>query len=153
MDYEIRVTQVGPQPTAVVRRQAKQNELIKVIPPACSEVWDFFRTSLLPRPGRNVVLYLDEVINLEVGVEVALPFTGNDQIIGSCLPGGLVATTTHFGEYVRLHEAHAAIHRWCAAFNHVRTGPNWEVYGHWEDDPVKRRTDVYYLLQADGTTP
>jgi hypothetical protein len=134
MDYEIRVTQVGPQPTAVVRRQAKQNELIKVIPPACSEVWDFFRTSLLPRPGRNVVLYLDEVINLEVGVEVALPFTGN-------------------GEYVRLHEAHAAIHRWCAAFNHVRTGPNWEVYGHWEDDPVKRRTDVYYLLQADGTTP
>jgi hypothetical protein len=32
-------------------------------------------------------------------------------------------------------------------------GPNWEVYGHWQDewnsDPSKIRTDVFYLLVAD----
>ena len=26
-------------------------------------------------------------------------------------------------------------------------GVNWEVYGDWDDDPAKRRTDVYFLLQ------
>jgi hypothetical protein len=25
---------------------------------------------------------------------------------------------------------------------------NWEVYGDWDDDPPKRRTDVYFLLEA-----
>jgi hypothetical protein len=33
-------------------------------------------------------------------------------------------------------------------------GPNWEVYGHWTDewnsDPAKIRTDVFYLLVANG---
>jgi len=26
-------------------------------------------------------------------------------------------------------------------------GVSWEVYGHWDDDPVKRRTGVYVLLE------
>lgn len=147
MEYQIRIIRVDPQPTAVVRRQAKRSELIKTIPAACGEVWSFFRTSLLPRPGRNVVLYQDDVFNLEVGVEVAMAFAGTDQIHCSNLPGGMVATTTHYGEYMRLHEAHTAIQRWCSAFNHTRVGPSWEIYGHWEDDPEKRRTDVFYLLQ------
>jgi hypothetical protein len=25
---------------------------------------------------------------------------------------------------------------------------NWEVYGDWDDDPARRRTDVYFLLEA-----
>ena len=29
-------------------------------------------------------------------------------------------------------------------------GPNWEVYGHWHDDPSQLRTDVFYLLQDAG---
>ena len=24
---------------------------------------------------------------------------------------------------------------------------NWEVYGDWDDDPAKRRTDIYFLLE------
>jgi hypothetical protein len=26
------------------------------------------------------------------------------------------------------------------------SGTNWEVYGDWDDDPARRRTDVYFLL-------
>jgi hypothetical protein len=29
----------------------------------------------------------------------------------------------------------------------VRTVTDWEVYGDWEDDPARRRTDVYFLLE------
>jgi hypothetical protein len=28
----------------------------------------------------------------------------------------------------------------------AQAGVNWEVYGDWDDDPAKRRTDVHALL-------
>jgi effector-binding domain-containing protein len=93
---------------------------------------------------------------VEVGAEVATPFTGHGEVVGSTTPAGSVATTTHYGPYGRLGDAHAAIRRWCADNGHTLTGPNWEVYGHWLDewnnDPSKVRTDVYYLLAADGSS-
>lgn len=150
MAYHVSVQQVASQTTAVVRRRAGPAELAQVVPQACGEVWAWARSSNLPRPGRHVALYLDGEINLEVGAEMAQPFTGDGQVVCSCTPAGTVATTTHLGPYDRLGEAHAAICRWCAAKGHALAGPNWEVYGHGEDDPAKLRTDVFYLLRSGG---
>jgi len=30
----------------------------------------------------------------------------------------------------------------------IFAGPNWEIYGHWTDDPAQLRTDVFYLLDC-----
>jgi effector-binding domain-containing protein len=151
MQYQVHVQQVQSQTTAVVRCRAKLDELATVVPQACGEVWAFIRSSGLPHPGRNLALYLDGEINLECGVEVAQPFAGDGRVVCSRTPAGLVVTAAHWGPYNRLHEAHAAICRWCADNGHAKAAPNWEVYGHWDDDPAKLRTDVYYLLQAgDG---
>jgi effector-binding domain-containing protein len=147
MEYKIEVQRAEAQTTAVVRRRASQRELARVVPQGCGEVWAFARAAGLPRPGRHLALYFDHEINLEVGVEVDRPFTGNDQVVCSSTPAGLVATTAHFGPYDRLGEAHDAICKWCATNGRVKAGPCWEVYGHWDDDPAKLRTDVYYLLQ------
>jgi hypothetical protein len=27
---------------------------------------------------------------------------------------------------------------------------NWEIYGHWDDDPSKVRTDVFYFLDQEA---
>jgi effector-binding domain-containing protein len=150
MDYVVHVEQVELQTTAVIRGRAVQAELSKVVPRLCGEVWAFLRAAGQPRPGRHLALYLDGDINLEVGVEVDQPFAGDGRVVGSATPAGLVATTAHFGPYHRLHEAHAAVLRWCAANGHALAGPSWEVYGHWDDDPAKLRTDVYYLLLAEN---
>jgi hypothetical protein len=32
----------------------------------------------------------------------------------------------------------------------MMTGVDWEIYGHWDDDPAKLRTDVFYLLADTG---
>jgi effector-binding domain-containing protein len=146
MEYEVQRKHVDALTTGVVRRRATPRELATVVPQACGEVWAFFRASQLPRPGRHLALYLDGEINLECGVEVAQPFVGNDQVDCSSTPAGTVATTVHFGPYHLLGEAHAAIRTWCADHGHAPAGPNWEVYGHWIDDPAQLRTDVYYLL-------
>lgn len=91
-----------------------------------------------------------------MGVELDAPFAGHGEVVGSATPAGLVAATTHYGPYCHLHAAHAAIHQWCASNGYTPAGPNWELYGHWQDewnsDPTKITTDVYYLLAADGSS-
>ncbi len=154
MEYDIRLEHHVAQPLAVVRRRAGLKDLPTVVPAACGTVWTVVRAQQVAGLGRHVAVYWDDQINLEVGVEVAAPFAGHGEVVGSATPAGPVVTTTHFGPYGRLHETHQAICLWCRNNGHTLAGPNWEVYGHWTDecnsDPTKIRTDVFYLLTADG---
>jgi effector-binding domain-containing protein len=147
MPYQVQVGQANPQITAVVRCRAAQSELSRVVPACCGEVWTFVRGIRTLRPGRHLAVYFDREINLEVGVEVDQVFTGNDRIVCSSTPAGWVASTIHFGPYHLLGAAHAAVCKWCCENGRALAGPNWEVYGHWNDDPAKLRTDVFYLLR------
>ncbi|HEX4962175.1 MAG TPA: hypothetical protein VF173_15170 [Thermoanaerobaculia bacterium] len=54
--------------------------------------------------------------------------------------------TVHYGPYERLGGAHDAVRHWCAEHKLALAGPLWELYGHWEEDPAKLRTDVFYLV-------
>jgi hypothetical protein len=154
MEHVVRIEQLSSRLLAVVRRRAAPDELSKVVPDACGTVWNVMRSQHVSGAGRHVALYLDGQINLEVGVELDSPFAGYGEVVASATPSGLVATTTHYGPYGQLHEAHEAIHRWCGNNGYTLAGPNWEIYGHWLDewnsDPSKICTDVYYLLVADG---
>jgi effector-binding domain-containing protein len=149
MDYQIELTDSKPITTAVIRSRVPAQELARFVPAACGEVWSFFRSAGLRKPGRHVALYLDGGF-VEVGAEVWELFTGNERIHCSQLPGGAVATTVHFGPYGRLGDAHAAIREWCASHGRRFSGTSWEIYGHWEEswnsDPSKIRTDVFHLL-------
>ena len=153
MEYNVRLERIDDRrPTAVVRRRATIAQLPKVVPDACGLVWRVLRAEGVKGAGRHVALYLDDVVNLEVGVELDAPYTGSGgEVIDSSLPTGTVATTIHFGPYQRLSDAHHAIRDWCAKHGHKLAGVNWEIYDHWQDawnnDPSKIRTDVYYLLK------
>ena len=152
MEYDVRVeTIVEERPTAVVRRRAGVGELSRVVPEACGIVWKVVRALQIKGAGRHVALYLDCEINLEVGVELEAPFTGDGgEVVASALPCGRVGTAIDFGPYGQLGQAHQAIRDWCAARGYALAGPNWEMYGHWEEswnsEPSKIRTDVFYLL-------
>jgi effector-binding domain-containing protein len=152
MPYEIQLTSVEAIPTAVIRSRVDPKELSKFVPAACGEVWSFIRSAGLPRPGRHVALYLDAGW-VEVGAEVAEPFAGNDRVRCSQLPAGRAVTTTHFGPYARLGDAHSAIRPWCAEHGHRLSRVCWEIYGHWDEswnaDPSKIRTDVFHLLENE----
>ena len=151
----VRLETVSPTATAVIRRRASAGQLSQVVPQGCGLVWNFLREHQIPGAGRHVALYRDGEINLEVGVELDTPFTGNGDVVSSALPAGLVASATHLGPYPRLGETHEAIRRWCAEQAYELAGPSWEVYGHWQDewnrDPSKIRTDVFYLVRPQGS--
>ncbi len=153
MTDDIRFEQHPGQPLAVVKRRASLRELSRVVPDACGVVWGVIRSQQIVGAGRNVAVYWDDQINLEVGVELATPFPGSGEVVRSTTPSGPVATTTHYGPYAQLHAAHEAIRQWCLANGHTFAGPSWEIYGHWQEewnrDPAQIRTDIFYLL-ADG---
>jgi effector-binding domain-containing protein len=150
MPDQVRLETVEPRPIAVVRRLASQDQLSKVIPEGCGEVWAFIRGSAIPHHGLNLALYLDGAIHLECGVLVLQPFTDSGSVVCSSTPSGRVATATHVGPYHRLGETHQAILDWCVAQGHTLAGPSWEIYGHWNDDSAKLQTDVYYLLVGEA---
>jgi hypothetical protein len=151
MEYDVRIEDLARiRPLAVIRRRAGAGELARVVPEACGAVWNVIRAQKVAGAGRHVAVYLDGEINLEIGVELDAPFAGFDEVIGSALPSGRIATAAHLGPYDQLGRAHQAIRDWCVANGHALAGPNWEIYGHWREawnsDPSQIRTDVYYLL-------
>ena len=146
-DYDVRVAHQAGIPLAVVRRVAKAAELSTLVPALCGEVWAFVRARNL-QAGRNVAVYWNGDIRLEVGVELDGPLPEDAVVVRSATPAGPAASVTHFGPYQQLGAAHEAIRRWCAANGRRLAGPNWEIYGHWQNEwntsPAAIRTDVYY---------
>ncbi len=145
----VQIQQLESVPLAVIRRQAAPSELSRVVPECCGLVWNVMRAQQV-NAGRNVAVYLDGTIRIEVGVELLGPFAGDGDVVRSATPAGAVAVVTHFGPYGGLGAAHDAVHQWSRANGHHLAGPRWEIYGHWKPewkaDPSLIRTDIYYLL-------
>jgi effector-binding domain-containing protein len=146
MPYDVTIADVAEQPIAAVRRQAGLDELGPVFMSALDIVWGFVREYNVAT-GHNVVVYFDQVFNMEIGVQTFSPLPTHDEVLASATPSGRVAMTTHWGDYAELPLAHTAVARSIIANGLQAAGLNWEVYGDWDDDPPKRRTDVYYLLR------
>jgi effector-binding domain-containing protein len=152
--YDVRLEKIEEaRPLAVVRRRARSEQFARVVPECCGVVWKALKENDVKGAGRHVAVYLDDVVNLEVGVEMESEFGGCGEVVGSELPKGLIAGTVHLGPYQRLGEAHAALKAWCVRNEYALAGPKWEIYEHWleewNNDPSKIRTDVFYLVR-DG---
>jgi effector-binding domain-containing protein len=93
------------------------------------------------------MLYKDDIPRVEIGVELSVSCPLSGDVIASELPSGLVATTTHRGNYSGLGDAHRAIKEWCKKRGKKMTGVRWEVYGPHHNDPEQLWASVYYLLQ------
>jgi effector-binding domain-containing protein len=136
-------------PVAVVRRQARQADLSRLVPECCGLVWNELRAQGV-KGGRNIAIYWDSAIRLEAGVETAASFVERGDVMRSATPAGSVASIAHFGPYGGLGLAHDAIRDWCREHRQRLAGPSWEIYGHWQDewnaDPSRIRTDVCYLV-------
>jgi effector-binding domain-containing protein len=146
--YEVRVERVEPRRLAAIHATVSRQRLGAEILELFDRVWPIVRRQGVVT-GHNVVIYYAgdlETMTVDVGVEAA-GFYASGDVSTIATPGGEVATTAHFGEYSDLVAAHEVLERWSAA-NHRRSGLRWEVYGDWDDDPAKRLTDVYFLLEA-----
>ena len=146
MFHEITVREVPASATAVIAQATTWDEYPRLWPVLLDEVYAFVRAGGATQAGHNVMLYRDDVPNVEVGVQVDGVFVASGRVIPSELPAGRVATTVHRGDYRGLEAAHVAIRAWCAAREHMLTRTRWEIYGDWHEDPEQLETEINYLL-------
>jgi effector-binding domain-containing protein len=149
MDYKISLLTVAEQPIAAARQRTTFKMVSREIQGLLSGPWTFVRAHPgLWTSGCNVAIYWDPPAegSIEVGIQVTSRFEGSGEVVCSSTPAARVAMTSHFGPYSELGAAHKAVRLWCREHGHALLAPHWEVYGHWNDDPAKLRTDVYYRL-------
>ena len=154
MGYDIQIHDVASAPIAVIAGRATGRDLPQKIFSLLGTVRESLNNRHVGDVGLNVVLYnrepeTDEGFSIEVGVQIATPLEADGHVVCSSTPVGPVATVVHMGPYEQVPQAHKALLRWCRENGHSMAGPNWEVYGHWSEQPDQRRTDVFYLLQND----
>jgi effector-binding domain-containing protein len=146
VDDEVTIVTVESQTTAAVRERVTPADIGSRFGPALDQVWQFVRGAGLGT-GHNVFVYDDANPGLiEFAVQVDRDFADGDVVVCSKTPAGTVATTAHIGPYDQLGVAHAAVRAWCRNEGRAIAGTFWEVYGDWDDDPARLRTDVFYLL-------
>ena len=153
MTYSISVQRVASRPLAVVREIMAIREVPSRFRPLLDQVYAAKKNGAITLDGQNVFVYhagASGIAEVEFGVGTATPFAAIGRVQYSETPAGDVATTVHWGDYAALGAAHEAVVAWCRVEHHTLAGISWEVYGHWDDDPSKRRVDIYQLLKSSA---
>ncbi len=146
---DVIVKTVEPTPTAVVAAATTWADFPAAWRPMLDRVWAFLRGAApegLYQQGHNVMLYKDDVPNVEVGVAVSGSFEPAGDVVPSALPGGLVATATHAGPVTAIGGTHDAVRVWSEANGYRLAGPRWEVYGDPDPSTGGFEVEVYWSL-------
>ncbi len=147
--YQVSTSIVSPRRLLAIRSRLRVEQLPIEIPAQLQRVYDAGRAVL---DGQNVVVYRGPgpVLDVEIGVGLTGPIDPPPGLVIAETPAGEAAHTTHWGEYSQIARANEAIIAWCMSNERGMGGASWEVYGHWNDDPALRRTDIYFLLAPDA---
>jgi hypothetical protein len=95
MDYEVSRTDVGSRRTAVVAATTTWQDFPALWGRLLGEVWDCLHAGGIYRGCRNIMLYRDNVPNVEVGVLLEQPCPLTGRVVASELPAGTAAMTVH----------------------------------------------------------
>jgi effector-binding domain-containing protein len=149
--HSVSIQTAAPRGIAAVRARLPRSRVPVAFGAYLDQVYAAARAGAVTLDGQNVFVYRDVGgaegdLEVDFGVGVTGPFPPAGAVRFTELPTGEAATTTHWGDYARLGEAHAAVIAWCRAHGHSLAGPRWEVYGHWRPEAGPARTDVHYLL-------
>lgn len=130
MDYEIEVTDLTAQPTAVVKAYVEPAHLPGFFGPAFGEVMAVVgqqgRAVTGPPFGRYVPK--DGGFDVTAGFPVDAAVTASGRVLPDELPGGSVATTMHTGGYDAVAAAYEAATSWLEQHDLAVTDVPWESY-------------------------
>ncbi|MGH7653335.1 MAG: GyrI-like domain-containing protein [Gemmatimonadaceae bacterium] len=147
--HEVTESHVAPRLAAGVRALVPKGQVGAQFGKYLDQVYALGKTGAVSLDGQNIFIYhggTEGVLSCDFCVGAKAPFTAVGDVRPIETPAGVAATVTHWGDYGGLRAANDAIQEWSRANGKKLAGPSWEVYGHWDPDPAKCRTDIYYLL-------
>lgn len=131
--YEFKVEDVKAQPAMTVRFKVSAEP--DKISAKYAEVFTAVFTHVFSNGGQpagapfgRYHAMKEGQFEIEAGVPVAKVIDAKGEIKASELPAGKVATTVHFGPYVKLGEAHEALTKWASDNGYEPTAGLWETY-------------------------
>ena len=128
MDYQIEVSQLQEQSTAVVRGHVAHDGIGEFLGAAFGKVMGALAGTPVAGPPFARYEMTPDGWDLEGGFPVAAPVADSGEVVASTLPGGQAAQTLHVGSYLELGGAYSAIEAWLAANGLRPAGAPWEVY-------------------------
>jgi effector-binding domain-containing protein len=151
--YDVRIEQLRPTLTAVVRGEMPASQMPAWLREAYAAVFDCLSRAEVPpvAPPFARLTFLGDTVAIEAGVPVLAEVAGAGRVQPSSLPEGPAAITTHIGRYEDIAQAVDAVIRWLAGHGLEPAGPHWEVYytdPNAEPDPSRWRTDVVIPYRA-----
>jgi effector-binding domain-containing protein len=150
MRDEISIVDASPRPIAVVRVTTEISKWPGQFRSALDKVYRAIQAGHLLQNGQNVMVYYpraDGLVDIECGVETERRFEPAGEVVYHETPSGAAVTTAHIGSYERLGTSHAAVREWSRKNGYQLSGICWEVYGDWNADVTKLRTDIFHLVR------
>lgn len=141
------IIDLAPMTGAGIEVYAKWSDLAPTIRSAFDRIYK--PGALAPGHGHNFILYSNETkegATLTVGVLDRQPGGGDPDVKAAHVPGGRVITAPHMGDYAKMKDTYDVLHAEVKAKNLRRIWMSLEVYGDWDEDPAKVRTDLYLYL-------
>lgn len=147
---EVIELECAPRSVAGVRAVVPPGRVAEYFGRCLDEVYAAGRTGSIALDGQNIFIYhprSDGNLTIDFCVGTPGPFDAIGDVTWRETPSGWAARSVHRGDYGTLGVTNRAIREWCREHHKTLAGPSWEVYGHWEPDPTKLVTEVYYLLE------
>ncbi|MDY6794963.1 MAG: GyrI-like domain-containing protein [Actinomycetota bacterium] len=134
MDYQVELNEIAPQPVAEMRFVTSMQKIGEDIGIAFQKIFAYLCETGENPVGPPFTLYFYEGefdpdnIDMEVCIPVSRVLEGKGEVIGREVPGGIMASTMHFGPYIGLEPAYKAIDAWVKDNGYRYSGPAREVY-------------------------
>ncbi len=139
---EPRITDRAEQPYAAIKASVTMENIGTVLPGLHPEVFRWLGARGVEPAGapfwKYDVIDMERQLVVEVGVPVATPLQGDDQVLADVLPAGRYATATHTGHPSGLMEATATLLAWAAD-----KGLTWDKSPSDEGEVWGARLEVY----------
>jgi effector-binding domain-containing protein len=136
---DVVVEEREPQPVLSVRQTVELAQLTEAQGQSLGELWSSIDRRGTKPAGPPFVRYHtfgETATDLEVGIPVVGPSSGEGQVAAGELPGGAAVTTWHLGSHDGLGDAYARLDAWLKEHGREANGAAWEVYS-WIDPGVE----------------
>ena len=147
------IVTVAPVLLALTQAELARSEIAGRIRGLFDVTYSWLRTAEVRQVGPNYALYDEctkQSLRVRVGFPVSGPFLETESVRCVERPPGRAAHATHQGPYDNLHVTYRALREWCMREGILLGGESWEVYGEWQDDPSRLRTDLFLRLKPNA---
>lgn len=150
---DIEITELQSQPAIGINATTTLDRIGETLGTIYPRISRYLEENSIVPAGPPFALYRSfssDGIEMEGGVPLTEPITGEADIVGSELPGGRTATAWHIGPYDTLRETYAKMRTWMTENGIEPDLPCWEVY--WTDpreikDSAQWKTQIFWRVK------